>query len=110
MRQSQHTLRATAVQSLAEQWLLPVLGPWPAARRCTAVVACAVLAYAAQRLASVSDACARLAGAPKGGTLLGLLGYLLDDCDALERRLQVAFAAHLPRAVRRGRWIVALDT
>jgi putative transposase len=110
MRQPQHTLGARAVQQLTEQWLLPVLGPWPAVRRCTAAAVCAVLAYAAQRLSSVSDACARLAGAPTGSTVLGLLGYLLDDTDALERRLQVALAGHLPRAVRRGRWVVALDT
>src|SRR5207237_376963 len=62
-----------------------------------------------QRIASVSDACARLAGAPKGGTVLGLLGYLLSDIGALECRLQVALARHLPRALRRGAWVVALD-
>lgn len=110
MRHPQHTLRAAEVQQLAEQWLLPVLGPWPAVRRCTATVVCAVLAYAAQRIASLSDACARLAGAPNGGTVLGLLGSLLSDVDALERRLQVALAGHLPRVLRRGAWIVALDT
>lgn len=110
MRHPQHTLRAAQVQSLAEHWLRPVLGPWPAVRRCTASTVCAVLAYAAQRLASLSDACARLAGAPHGGTVLGLLGRLLTDPVALERRLQTALADHLPRVVRRGRWIVALDT
>ena len=109
MRQTQHTLRASEVQQLVELWLLPVLGPWPSARRCTATAVCAVLAYAAQRIASVSDACARLAGAPKGGTVLGLLGYLLSDIGALECRLQVALARHLPRALRRGAWVVALD-
>jgi hypothetical protein len=111
MRPPQHTLRASAVQSLAQQWLLPVLGPWPASvRRCTPAVAGVVLAYAAHRLASIPDAGARLAGVPKGGTVRGLLGYLLDDCNALERRPQVALVAHLPRAIRRGRWIAAIDT
>jgi putative transposase len=69
----------------------------------------AVLAYAAHRLSSVADACARLAGAPDGDTVLGLLARLLPDCDDLDRRLRGAFVAHLPRALRRGRWVVAVD-
>jgi putative transposase len=68
-----------------------------------------VLAYAAHRLSSVADACARLAGAPDGDTVLGLLARLVPDPGALGRRLQAALAGHLPRAVRRGRWPVACD-
>jgi hypothetical protein len=109
MRPPQCTLAAAQVQQLFAQWLAPLLGPWPAVRRCTAAVVGAVLVYAAQRLSSLSDACARLAGAPDGDTVLGLLGRRLPDPDLLERRLQAAFAAHLPRALRRGRWVVACD-
>src|SRR5256885_575148 len=36
MRPPQSTLAAAAVQQLFARWLAPVLGPWPAARRCTA--------------------------------------------------------------------------
>jgi putative transposase len=109
MRPPQSTLTAATVQHLFAQWLAAVLGPWPAVRRCTAGAVGAVLAYAAHRLSSLTDAGARLAGAPDGDTVLGLLGRLLPDPDALERRLQGAFATHLPRALRRGRWIVAVD-
>jgi putative transposase len=109
MRPPQCTLAAAAVQQLFAHWLAPVLGPWPAARRCTAAAVCAVLAYAAHRLSSVTAACARLVGGPDGDTVLGLLGRLLPDPGAVERRLQAALTDHLPRALRRGRWLVAVD-
>ena len=109
MRPPQSTLTAAAVQHLFASWLAPILGPFPAVRRATGAAVSAVLAYAAQRLSSVADACARLAGAPDGDTVLGLLARLLPDPDRLERRLRGAFADHLPRALRRGRWVVAVD-
>jgi putative transposase len=109
MRPPQSTLTAAEVQRLFAHWLAPVLGRFPAVRRATAAAVTAVLAYAAQRLSSVADACARLAGAPDGDTVLGLLARLLPDPGPLERRLQGALAGHLPRALRRGRWVVAVD-
>jgi hypothetical protein len=109
MRPPQSTLSAAEVQHLFALWLAPILGPFPAVRRATAAAVTAVLAYAAQRLSSVADACARLAGAPDGDTVLGLLARLLPSPASWERRLQGAFATHLPRALRRGRWIIAVD-
>src|SRR5438067_5177435 len=103
MRPPQSTLAAAEVQSLFAHWLAPILGPFPAVRRATAAAVTAVLAYAAQRLSPVADAGARLAGAPDGDTVLGLLARLLPDPDPLERRFRRAFATHLPRALRRGR-------
>src|SRR5438270_8341951 len=94
MRPPQFSLTAAAVQSLFAQWLAPVLGPWPAVRRCSGAAVTAVLAYAAQRLSSVFDACNRLAAAPDGDTVLGLLVRLLPNADVLDRRLQTAFADH----------------
>src|SRR5438067_13104182 len=79
MRPPQHTLTAAQVQGLFAAWLAPVLGPWPAVRRCTAGAVTAVLAYAAHRLSSVFDACGRLAGAPDGDTALGRLARRLPD-------------------------------
>jgi hypothetical protein len=109
MRPPQHTLAAAEVQHLFTHWLAPILGPFPAVRRATAAAVTAVLAYAAHRLSSVADACGRLAGAPDGDTVLGRLAQLLPDPDALDRRLRGALAEHLPRALRRGRWVVAVD-
>src|SRR5436309_3795837 len=109
MRPPQCTLAAAQVQQLFAQWLAPILGPFPAVRRATAAAVTAVLAYAAQRLSSVADACARLTGAPDGDTALGLLARLLPDPGRLDRRLQVALAGHLPRGLRRGRRVIACD-
>jgi len=110
MRPSHHTLRAAEVQSLFADWLSPVLGPWPPVRRCTRDAVLAVLAYAAARITSLSDACARLNEAPDGDTVLARLIRQLPSLEELDRRLCTAFAGHLPRVIRRGHWNVALDT
>ena len=109
MRPPQVTVTARDVQTLFEAWLAPVLGPWPVVRSCTASTVCALLAYAAHRLSSLADACRRLADAPDSDTVLNRLRAQLDDPVVLDRRLRAAFGGHLPRAVRRGRWPVALD-
>jgi hypothetical protein len=109
MRRPHCTLSARELQHLFEAWVAPVLGPWPAVRTCTVSAVCLVLAYAAHRLSSLADACRRLAAAPDSDTVLGHLAAQLDDPVALDRRLRAAFGGRLPRAVRRGRWPVALD-
>src|SRR5438552_18408368 len=103
MRRAQHTLTAAEVQHLADQLLAPLLGAWPAVRRCTAQVVTAVLTYAAARVTSLADACARLLDAPDADTILGHLARQLADRDTLDRRLSRVLAATLPRALRRGR-------
>src|SRR5215218_8584409 len=95
MRPPHCILAARDVATLFQDWLAPVLGPWPAVRTCTASAVCAVLAHAA--------ACRRLADAPDSDTVLGHLARQLDDPAALDRRLWAAFGGRLPRAVRRGR-------
>lgn len=110
MRPRHHTLRAAEVQSLFAAWIAPVLGPWPPVRRCTLDAVLAVVAYAAARITSISDACARLRDAPNGDTVLLQLIRQLPSVAELDRRLRSAFGGHLPRAVRRGRWNVAIDT
>jgi Transposase DDE domain len=109
MRHAQCMLTARQVQHVWEQWLVPVLGPWPAVRRCTVSAVCAVLAYAAHRLSSLADACARLSAAPDSDTLLGHLACHCPDPAVVDGRLRTALTTHLPRTVRRGRWPVACD-
>src|SRR5262249_53982381 len=103
------TLTAPQVQRLFEDWLAPVLGPWPAVRRCTASAVCAVLAYAAHRLSSRADACARLTTAPDSDTLLGHLARRCPDPAAVDARLRAARTGRRRGAVPRGRWPVACD-
>lgn len=110
MRRPHLTVSAADVQRHFAEVLAPVLGPWPAVRRCTADVVLSVLAYAAARITSVADACLRLTDAPDADTVLGHLARQLPAPDVLDRRVRRALAAHLPRDVRRGRWVVAIDT
>jgi putative transposase len=79
-------------------------------RTCTCEIVIAVLTYAASRACSLCDACARLTGAPDSDTILGRLAEQLVDRDTLDRRLDVVLRASLPRCLRRGSWIIALDT
>src|SRR5262245_30535719 len=109
MRRCYCTLSAPDLYQLFESWVAPVLGPWPAVRSCTLSAVCTLLAYAAHRLSSLADACRRLADAPDSDTVLNHLTARLNDPVVLDRRLRQAFGGHLPRAVRRGRWPVALD-
>jgi hypothetical protein len=110
MRRTEPTLRAAEVQHLTRQLLTPLLGLWPVVRTCTCDVVIAILAYAASRLTSIADACARLTGAPDSDTVLARLAGQLVDCQTLDRRLRAILAASLPRRLRRGQWIIAIDT
>jgi hypothetical protein len=110
MRRSQHTLTATEVQHLADQLLAPLLGIWPVVRTCTRDAVIAVLAYAASRITSICDACTRLTHAPDSDTVLARLAEQLVDRGTLDRRLRAVLSASLPRCLRRGKWVVAIDT
>jgi putative transposase len=70
----------------------------------------AVLTYAASRITSITDACTRLAHAPDSDTVLSRLAEQLVDRDTLDGRLRALFRASLPRCLRRGQWIIAIDT
>jgi putative transposase len=110
MRHPQHTLTAVTVQHLTSPLLAPLLGVWPAVRTCTLDVVLAVLTYAAARITSVTDACGRLLAAPDSDAVLAHLTRQVRDLPTLDRRLRAVLAASLPRALRRGRWVVAVDT
>jgi hypothetical protein len=110
MRPPQCTLAAADVQHLVADLLTPILGTWDDARRCTVAAVLAVLTFAAARLTSLSDACQRLADAPDSDTVLGRLRRQLPTPEGLDRRVRTALADRLPRALRRGRWVIALDT
>jgi putative transposase len=103
-------LSAAHVQQLFADLLTPVLGTWHNARRCTLQAVLAVLAFAAARLSSLHDACCRLANAPDSDTVLDRLHRQLLSADELDHRVRRALADQLPRALRRGRWRIAIDT
>ena len=110
MRRTEHTLTAAEVQHFAGQLLTPLLGVWPTVRTCTLDVVLAILAYAASRVTSITDACARLRDAPDSDSVLAHLAKQLVDRDTLDRRLRHLLGVSLPRCLRRGQWIIAGDT
>ena len=110
MRRSQHTLDASEVQHLTRQLFTPLLGLWPKVRTCTLDAVIAILTYAASRITSICDACARLRDAPDSDIVMARLAQQLVDRQTLDQRLRRLLNASLPRCLRRGKWIIAIDT
>ena len=110
MRRVEHTLRANEVQDLACQLLTPLFGVWPPVRTCTLDVVIAILTYAASRITSITDACVRLRDAVDADIVMARLAEQLVDRDTLDRRLRLLLQASMPRCLRRGKWIIAIDT
>jgi hypothetical protein len=69
----------------------------------TATVLLTVLFAAAARVSSISETCRRLRDAPCEETYVGALYANLFCLEQLKRRVNAAFRAHLPRALRRRR-------
>jgi putative transposase len=78
---------------------------------CPAQVVYVIVLYAAARLTSIRRACERLRDVPCDQTLYDALEATLPPQVELQRRLNTALAASLPRSVRRGqrRYPVAID-
>lgn len=76
---------------------------------CTAPTLLAVVFAACARLVSLFAACARLRHAPCAETIRKALHAALPDQDELQRRLNRALAADLPKALRQRRQRLALD-
>ena len=69
----------------------------------TGEVILSVLFAAAARMSSIHETCGRLAKAPCEETFTAALYPQLLDLNAIKRRVNAAFADHLPRALRRRR-------
>lgn len=109
MRQPQYTLRRAQVQAHAAHRLRAHLRLRDYGRKATAACVLHVLFAAAAWLTSIHDACRRLRGAPSDETARQALFATLPDYQELQRRLNRALAADLPKALRRRRRKLALD-
>jgi hypothetical protein len=69
----------------------------------TGEVILSVLFAAAARISSIHETCGRLAKAPCEETFTAALYPQLAEVERTQRRVNAAFAGHLPRALRRGR-------
>ena len=102
MRKSTSTLTPAQVYRFAIDFCQPHL-QFRAVGKVTGEVILSVLFAAAARMSSIHATCRRLDKAPCEETFTAALYPQLHDLNALKRRINAAFADHLPRALRRRR-------
>ena len=102
MRKSTTPLTPAQVYRFAVEFCQPHLDLKPAGK-VTAAILLTVLFAAAARISSISETCRRLAGVPCEETYAKALYANLFCLDQLKRKINAAFRAHLPRALRRHR-------
>lgn len=79
-------------------------------KRCSSSVIITVLFYAAARITSISDACARLCKAPSDETFRQALLATLPSSAELQRRLNRALSGDLPKGLLKRPQRIAIDT
>jgi hypothetical protein len=109
MRQPQYTLTRTQVQVHAAAVFQTHLRLHDYGRKATTACLLHVLFAAAAWVTSLHDACQRLRGAPSDETIRQALFATLPHYQELQRRLNRALAADLPKTLRRRRRKLALD-
>jgi Transposase DDE domain len=102
MRKSTDTLTPAQVYRFAADFCQPHLD-FQAKGKVTATILLTVLFAAAARISSISETCRRLADVPSEETYANALYANLFCLEQLKRKINAAFVAHLPRALRRHR-------
>ena len=105
-----HTISSVEVHTWAVNWLLAADLLKDHGWLCTAKVVWSILLRAAARMTSPHAACADLSEGPSGQAVFDALNAgLPKTLKVLERRLNESLTGHLPRAMRRRSWDVAID-
>ena len=104
-----HTVSAPEVQSLAAEILQRGLKWVDHGPKCTVRNLFLVLFFAAARATSICDACQRLKKAPTGQAVYDALVAQLPRMAELERRLNLALQAKLPKGLFRRNRPMAID-
>jgi hypothetical protein len=102
MRKSTTALTPARVYRFAIDFCQPHLD-FRGRGKVTATILLTVLFAAAARISSISETCQRLAGVPGEETYAAALYANLFCLEQLKRKVNAAFRAHLPRALRRRR-------
>jgi Transposase DDE domain len=102
MHKFTNTLTPAQVYRFAVDFCQPHLR-FRAVGKVTGEVILSVLFAAAARISSIHETCGRLAKAPCEETFTAALYPQLIDVEEMKRRVNAAFADHLPRALRRRR-------
>ena len=104
-----HSISSGAVHQWALSWLSSMElkdHGW----LCTAGVVWSIVLRAAARMSSISAACRDLSDGPSDSAILAALEEgLPKTLKVLEKRLDAALTAQLPRRLRRKHWPVAID-
>jgi putative transposase len=110
MRSLQYTVTPQDVEECASTILQDAIA-LPERRKCRASMVWHVLFYAAARITSLFDACARLQRAPSDDAVRQALVAGLPPIDELEERLNAALLDCLPRRMlkKQRHWRVACD-
>src|SRR5437016_11606429 len=103
MRKRQFTLRDRDVQEHAAALLQRHLRLTDFSRKTTVRVVLHVLFFAAATLTSIFAACQRLRNGPSDDTLRKALLAMMPEFAELQRRVNRALAATLPRALKKKR-------
>jgi putative transposase len=111
MRTAQTTLDHHDVQSHCHELLNKHLDLPDYSKKCTFGVLCSVLLYVAAKATTIKQACESIPGFPCDQTIYDALEATLPERLELQRRLNLALRACLPKSVRRGkkRCPVAID-
>ena len=102
MRKSTTSLTPAQVYRFASDFCQPHLD-FQAKGKVTATILLTVLFAAAARISSISETCRRVADVPSEETYAKALYAQLFCLEELKRKVNAAFTAHLPRALRRRR-------
>lgn len=110
MRPRKYILTPEEVEDCAATILQDAVRLPDRGRKCAASTVWCVLLYAAARITSIADACARLRNAPCDDAVRAAIRRGLPDVDELERRLNDGLLDLLPRRLlRRRKHRVAID-
>jgi hypothetical protein len=105
-----HTVSASQVHALAQEILQSCLKLVDHGPRCTARNLLLVLFFAVARVGSIFDACLRLANGPSSQAVRNALAAQLPkDMAEMERRLNQALCARLPKGLLRRCRSMAID-
>jgi hypothetical protein len=104
-----HTVSAPEVESLAGGILRRALALVDHGYKCTAHTILLVLFFAASRSSSIFDACRRLRDVPSDQAIRNALGAWMPEMPELERRINRALRARLPKGLWRRAQPMAAD-
>jgi hypothetical protein len=105
----QYNIQSKDVHNRATGVVLGNVGIKDHGYKCLATVMVTIMFYAASRLTSLFDACQRLVHAPTDEAMRQALLATLPPIVKLERQLNSALGADLPKSLRKRRYPLAID-